>query len=996
MTAKTIPLVIIGDALVESDETATITLSGEVGATLSPTAFQATVTISNDDTTGLPWPNGWNYRYTLGVPIWPGASVSLATFLMPVIELRDDLKVVSSGGTVSFNDGHDIRFENAAGTKLGHVTMHYNGSTGLLIALVNFARDFTAADTVYIYTGNTLAGVQEDLPASRAGGWLAWFSGNVGLDRTGLGRNLFATGTPGSGAIGSWPAHVMDGIDDKFTQAASTYLDGLAALSYVSFHQCSDISIKAEIFNVAVGTTADLSLHLDASADNQLTTTVRFGSTLYQFQSANNSQTTNPQAVGAAFSTGDPIRMAINGAMTVPPTPVTIAASTVTNINDTLEWGAGDRGDLQFFIGRLSFLGFCAAELPNAALQSMTAVFINPRNVYSISAPETTSPVPSVSIGRSGAEFRAEGNSGSFVVTYTITRTTPTTATSSVNWTLTGALNAADCIAGQAFSGTANFAIGATTATFTLTILGDAGVEPDETETATLLDAGRVNCTLGTPSTVNVTITDDDTTVASNLFTNPFGHVSAHHMGIGNNPRFGRPPFCTQANALADPPLASAYSAGVEIPAGSARNSPARRAAMGTSQWLRDIRVGSSNLGRKWAYEVTKNNTNYPLITVKIFNKPDIATDDGPNFTCRLPSAASGHFLPVKGENISDTADFNVMAYPRFLTAESNGDPNHVVLFYSYSNETFTIDSINKTYTNQNAQFAREFRIDQRDYYARPTGNEGDFGTSASRLRHPSMQLEGHELNPNNPKFLGHGFNCTGARKVPAADAGVRDAFPSFTDAQYQARQLQSRRVCFPAYGIDGSASPDSANPSQNNGDQPYGTCYTFYSLAEYNECRALIGDTNLRGLRVAEAIYYYGLYLVDGMSEWSWTPGGTSASIGPTMQIRCDGRLGKNADGSNITPVANNNSFIVNLIAAALDSIYPFMVPIFNPVTHVTMHGMTSASRTTPIYLCQGSTGPRGPTPYGHGWGAGKLPVHLNTAWNAPTPASYIPEVEP
>ncbi|HAN74500.1 MAG TPA: hypothetical protein DCQ63_09615, partial [Planktothrix sp. UBA8402] len=109
-----------------------------------------------------------------------------------------------------------------------------------------------------------------------------------------------------------------------------------------------------------------------------------------------------------------------------------------------------------------------------------------------------------------------EGNTGNQVISFTITRGGETQQASSIDFSFGGtASNGTDYnnpnVTGtgvSATNSTINFAANATTATIAVEILGDAQVEPDETLTLTLSNAGTATIT-GLP--LNVTLTNDDT-----------------------------------------------------------------------------------------------------------------------------------------------------------------------------------------------------------------------------------------------------------------------------------------------------------------------------------------------------------------------------------------------------------------------------------------------------------------------------------------------------
>ncbi|WP_236615673.1 beta strand repeat-containing protein [Rhodopirellula europaea] len=108
-----------------------------------------------------------------------------------------------------------------------------------------------------------------------------------------------------------------------------------------------------------------------------------------------------------------------------------------------------------------------------------------------------------------------EGDSGTTTYTFTVTRTGLDTGTSTANWTVTGAAaNAADI--SSSLSGTVSFAPTVNTATITVDVIGDLGVEADEDFTVTL--SGPSDSGLGTDAdSIQInngiavgTITNDD------------------------------------------------------------------------------------------------------------------------------------------------------------------------------------------------------------------------------------------------------------------------------------------------------------------------------------------------------------------------------------------------------------------------------------------------------------------------------------------------------
>ena len=119
----------------------------------------------------------------------------------------------------------------------------------------------------------------------------------------------------------------------------------------------------------------------------------------------------------------------------------------------------------------------------------------------------------SLSIAATSADT-AEGQSGSTLFTFTVTRTGDLTGLSSAEWAVTGAaVNGADFTGGVLPSGTVSFAAGETSKVITINVAGDSIVESDETFSVTLSNPGT-GTSLGAAS-ANGLIRNDDVAPAS-------------------------------------------------------------------------------------------------------------------------------------------------------------------------------------------------------------------------------------------------------------------------------------------------------------------------------------------------------------------------------------------------------------------------------------------------------------------------------------------------
>ena len=110
--------------------------------------------------------------------------------------------------------------------------------------------------------------------------------------------------------------------------------------------------------------------------------------------------------------------------------------------------------------------------------------------------------LPSLSLAPSNAPVAEGNNNATTPFTFLVTRTGDLSAASSATWTVAGSgsnpANAADFTGSVLPTGTVNFAAGASTATITVNVNGDNGLEQNEGFTVTL--ANPVGATLGTSS----------------------------------------------------------------------------------------------------------------------------------------------------------------------------------------------------------------------------------------------------------------------------------------------------------------------------------------------------------------------------------------------------------------------------------------------------------------------------------------------------------------
>ncbi|MBT0956097.1 ExeM/NucH family extracellular endonuclease [Alphaproteobacteria bacterium KMM 3653] len=123
--------------------------------------------------------------------------------------------------------------------------------------------------------------------------------------------------------------------------------------------------------------------------------------------------------------------------------------------------------------------------------------------------------VPTYAIGAI-SEDQLEGDSGTTTYSFTVTRDGDASAAGSVDFSLTGDLDADD-FGGALPSGTLTFAAGQTSATFSFTVLGDETVEDDETLEVTLSNPVGGEIAAGEGSASSIVLDDDDITLISEI-----------------------------------------------------------------------------------------------------------------------------------------------------------------------------------------------------------------------------------------------------------------------------------------------------------------------------------------------------------------------------------------------------------------------------------------------------------------------------------------------
>ncbi|WP_019498919.1 Calx-beta domain-containing protein [Pseudanabaena sp. PCC 6802] len=151
--------------------------------------------------------------------------------------------------------------------------------------------------------------------------------------------------------------------------------------------------------------------------------------------------------------------------------------------------------------------------------EEFTVTLSNPTNGASIIAPTATGVIQNDDIPATLAiaatnAVQTEGNSGSKYFTFTVSRTGDTTGTSTASWSVAGSgSNSADAGDFNGTSGTVSFSASQTSQTVTVYVKGDAIAELDENFTVTLSNPS-VGTVIGTGSATG-TIRNDDAIVGT-------------------------------------------------------------------------------------------------------------------------------------------------------------------------------------------------------------------------------------------------------------------------------------------------------------------------------------------------------------------------------------------------------------------------------------------------------------------------------------------------
>jgi regulation of enolase protein 1 (concanavalin A-like superfamily) len=468
-TSTTIAVPIVGDAIVEPDETVLVNLTSPANATIGDP--QAILTITNDDAAaGLPSITIADRSIAEGNAGTTNAVVTLtlsaASASVVTVGYATAAGTATAGTDYTTTSGTATFAAGATSTTIsipivGDTTVEPNETV-----LVNLTSpvNATIADAQAVVT------ITNDDTAPLPSPWQTQDIGAVGL----TGSASFASGTDTYSVTGAG-ADIW-GTADAFRYVYQPLTGDGQIVARVATVQNTNVWVKAGVM-----IRGDLTA---GSAQAMMMVTPGKG---------NNFQR---RLVAGGASTGTA------GAVVTAPYWVRLVrignTITASQSADGATWSTV--GTDTFTLPGTVFVGLAVSSHSTTTLA--TATF----DQVAIS----TATVPSITIADRAV---AEGNSGTVNAVLTLTLSAPSSNTVSVGY----ATAAGTATAGTDYtttSGTATFAAGATSTTITVPIVGDTTVEPDETVLVNL--SSPVNATIADPQAV-VMITNDDTTALPSI-----------------------------------------------------------------------------------------------------------------------------------------------------------------------------------------------------------------------------------------------------------------------------------------------------------------------------------------------------------------------------------------------------------------------------------------------------------------------------------------------
>ncbi|MBH9552003.1 hypothetical protein I7X43_03980 [Inhella sp. 4Y17] len=525
-TSKTVSLALNPDARYEADETATLTLSNPQGgnAGLSGTV-NATMTVSNDDAKGL-------VSVALQTPeaVAEGAAGSTVTHRFVLTrggDLSDSATMTwSIQGTVDAADfaggtlpSGTVTFEAGAATatvevqSAGDAAIEPNESLSLVLAEGDRVGPHPSLGTATVTllsddTSNTLSIQANELLVSE---------GDAFSERT-IQFTVTRTGELTESAAADW---ALSGTVDASDLAAGTPMSGTVNFTVGQASQVISLVVRGDT-------------RIEANESATITLSNPQGLTV---------------ALGAATAattviTNDDAKGLVTVALETPATVVEGAAGAVT-LHRFVLTRSGDLSDEATqpwsLMGTADGADFDAGDLPSGtvtfaagsptvilevqthddsqaeAAESFTLVLAEGDRVI----PHATLATATVTVQddditnwvgvSADTEFQPEGEAGSTqLVQFTLTRSGDLTQAASVQWHVSGDVDAGDWAEGTASSGTVTFAAHEASQVITLVLHGDSRFEGDEVATLTLSQPSGLGTALAETAAASTLITNDD------------------------------------------------------------------------------------------------------------------------------------------------------------------------------------------------------------------------------------------------------------------------------------------------------------------------------------------------------------------------------------------------------------------------------------------------------------------------------------------------------
>ncbi|MBC8767186.1 gliding motility-associated C-terminal domain-containing protein [Arenibacter sp. BSSL-BM3] len=529
-TAVSTGLSIISDAIVETDETIILGFGGQNGdivATNSPTS--STYTIINDDIVAV--------SFSSAAGSGPeNTGDNLPTLFVTGTVTATTNVTVTNSGTGTATSGVDFTFASPQVVAIPVGVYDGTAATEIPIPSLAITNDSSVEpnETIVLglsgatgdaslgaITSTTYTILNDDNDVMSIGGGVTLSEGNTGAtafnftaSRTGS-TAAAATTTFTVTSTGANPANAAD-FGGSFPTGTATFAIG-SSTAAIAINVSGDTTVEPnETFAVTLS---------GPSAGYTIGTATALG-TITNDDSDDMSMGGNvTQSEGNAGST------TFN--FTANRTGSTAAAATATF---TVTGSGADPANGADFVG-----GTFPSGTANFAIGSSTATItinvngdttVEPNETFSVtlSAPTAGYAVGTATalgtitnddndvMSMGGGVTLSEGNSGTTAFNFTASRTGSTAASATASFTVTGSgadpANGTDFVGGTLPGGTANFAIGSSTAAITINVSGDTAVEPNETFTVTL-SGPSPGYTIGAPATAQGTITNDDSYIAS-------------------------------------------------------------------------------------------------------------------------------------------------------------------------------------------------------------------------------------------------------------------------------------------------------------------------------------------------------------------------------------------------------------------------------------------------------------------------------------------------